>query len=392
MADGESMWTIAKSKLSQELGREPSDAEVQQRTQQIMEVNQGLDPRALKVGDPLKMPGAGQGVSEATVEAYKADAAIGRSGGTDTAPSYSYIPRTRGEYRNVTGFDKFTGNVMDIGQGFGDAVKESWVRGGIEWLSSVDDTFDGYRENPGSMWDDVKSAGLGVLNFLDDASNTLVHNNTFGYLGDKQQHQEFMDQGVAAGENIWQMGVGKWNNISEAYEYGDMYNLTKEVTNPVLALGTAVASKKLPGGMFDGPDKVESFSTNAAFDGKLYPDKKIDQLVPYLEKRGVTVMETKGNPSFSGNWDATGVMKLPANPTELQVKHELSHFIDFKNQINQAPTIREGVQSYVDMGRLGREQSVLDHLQNNRVWSELNNMERSFSIDYVERLRIERGQ
>ena len=140
------------------------------------------------------------------------------------------------------------------------------------------------------------------------------------------------------------------------------------------------------------PDKVESFSTNAAFDGKLYPDKKIDQLVPYLEKRGVTVMETRGNPSFTGNWDGTGVMRLPANPTELQVKHELSHFIDFRNQIKQAPTVREGVQNYVDMGRLGREQSVLDHLQNNRVWNQLNDAERSFSIDYVERLRMEAGQ
>lgn len=140
------------------------------------------------------------------------------------------------------------------------------------------------------------------------------------------------------------------------------------------------------------PNKVESFSTSSAFDGKLYSDKKINQLVQYLEKRNVTVMETKGNPSFTGNWNGTGVMRLPANPTELQVKHELSHFIDFRNQIRQAPTVREGVQDFVDMGRLGREQSVLDHLQNNRVWNQLNDAERTFSVDYVDRLRIKAGQ
>ena len=44
------------------------------------------------------------------------------------------------------------------------------------------------------------------------------------------------------------------------------------------------------------------------------------------------------------------------------------------------------------MGRIGREQSVLDRLQNNRIWNQLNDEERSFSIDYVERLKIEAGQ
>jgi len=135
------------------------------------------------------------------------------------------------------------------------------------------------------------------------------------------------------------------------------------------------------------PDKIESLSTSAAFDGKLYPDKKISQLVPYLNKRGVDVMETRGNPAFIGNWDGTGVMKLPANPTELQVKHELSHFIDFRNSIKQAPSVRDGVQNFVDMGRLGREQSVLDRLQNNRIWNQLNDDERTFSINYVEGLK-----
>jgi hypothetical protein len=145
-------------------------------------------------------------------------------------------------------------------------------------------------------------------------------------------------------------------------------------------------------GSLVAPNKIESFSTNAAFDGKLYPDHKINQLVQYLNKRGIDVMETQGNPAFIGNWNGTGNMKLPANPTELQVKHELSHYIDFRNSINQSDSVREGVQNYVDMGRLGREQSVLDRLQNNRIWNQLNDAEQSFSIDYVDRLKLEAGQ
>nr|WP_281260967.1 RHS repeat-associated core domain-containing protein [Agarilytica rhodophyticola] len=139
-------------------------------------------------------------------------------------------------------------------------------------------------------------------------------------------------------------------------------------------------------------NKVESFSTSAAFSGNLYPDEKIIQLVQYLDKRGVSVMETRGNPSFTGNWNGTGVMRLPETPTELQVKHELSHFLDFRNHIKQASSVREGVQNFVDMGRLGREQAVLDRLMNNRVWNRLNDAERSFSINYVERLKVEAGQ
>jgi len=199
---------------------------------------------------------------------------------------------------------------------------------------------------------------------------------------------------LLTGQNIEIKPVGEGS-----FKASVSYDFQGKVAKAVVEVKIEVVPDYVPpmetSTMLDGkvvPDKVESFSTNAAFDGKLYPSNKIEQLVPYLEKRGVTVMETRGNPSFTGNWDGTGVMKLPANPTELQVKHELSHFIDFRNQIKQAPTVREGVQGFVDMGRLGREQSVLDHLQNNRVWNQLNNAERSFSIDYVERLRIGAGQ
>lgn len=137
---------------------------------------------------------------------------------------------------------------------------------------------------------------------------------------------------------------------------------------------------------------IDANSTKAAFNGALYPPNKLRLLVPYLEKRGVSVYGTNGNPIFDAKWNGTGTMYLPENPTALQVKHELSHYLDFKNRIRSAPDVRSGVQSYVDMGRIGREESVLNRLQSNRIWANLNEAEKDFSINYVDRLKSEGGQ
>jgi hypothetical protein len=123
---------------------------------------------------------------------------------------------------------------------------------------------------------------------------------------------------------------------------------------------------------------VAAESGGAAFAGKIYSQEKLQKLVPYLERRGVSVYGTEGNPRFTARADGTGMLELPANPTALQVKHELSHYLDFKNL---------GYEGYRDMGRTAREASVLDRLQSNRVWSQMNQAERDFSIGYVDRLR-----
>lgn len=115
-----------------------------------------------------------------------------------------------------------------------------------------------------------------------------------------------------------------------------------------------------------------------AFDGALYPETKLRQLVNYLERRNVSVFGTEGNPTFVARADGSGQMLLPANPTALQVKHELSHYLDFKNM---------GFEAYRDLGRTAREVSVLERLQGNRIWSQLNQAEQNFSINYVDRLR-----
>jgi hypothetical protein len=132
-------------------------------------------------------------------------------------------------------------------------------------------------------------------------------------------------------------------------------------------------------------DTVAAESGGAAFGGRLYPPEKLNQLVSYLERRGVSVYGTEGNPRFLARADGTGMMELPANPTELQVKHELSHYLDFKDL---------GFDAYRDLGGAGplqarylREVSVLERLQQNRIWGQMNQAEKEFSINYVERLR-----
>lgn len=118
-------------------------------------------------------------------------------------------------------------------------------------------------------------------------------------------------------------------------------------------------------------------SSKSAFGGASYPEQKLRQLVQYLEKRNIYVYETKGNPAFVARANGTGQMYLPANPTTLQVKHELAHFLDFRKM---------GFEKYNQLGRVGREVSVLRSLQSNRSWRYFNTQEQVFSINYVQRL------
>lgn len=69
------------------------------------------------------------------------------------------------------------------------------------------------------------------------------------------------------------------------------------------------------------------------------------------------------------------------NSTALQVKHELSHYLDCK---------RLGPENYSSLSPLQKEQMVLDRLQNKKkFWNKLNMKEREFSIDYVETIASE---
>ena len=102
-------------------------------------------------------------------------------------------------------------------------------------------------------------------------------------------------------------------------------------------------------------------------------------LVSYLEKRGTYVYATSGEPFFRGRKNGALQLYLPENPTVLQVKHELSHWLDFR---------RLGYEEYSKLSVYDRENMALERLQSNRIWKELNRFERDFSVNYVEKIRL----
>ena len=103
--------------------------------------------------------------------------------------------------------------------------------------------------------------------------------------------------------------------------------------------------------------------------GELFPPKKIPILVKYLARRGVYLHEGV-NGSFDG---VRGVMTLPKHPTKLNVRHELSHLLDYRTH---------GAGYYTQFTPYQREQMVLERLQNNRIWNKLNDAERQWSLNY----------
>lgn len=103
--------------------------------------------------------------------------------------------------------------------------------------------------------------------------------------------------------------------------------------------------------------------------GELFPTEKIPALVNYLDRRGIYLHE-----GINGSFDGVrGVITLPRNPTKLNVRHELSHMLDFK---------KYGDIYYEAFSPAQREQMVLDRLKNNRIWGTLNDAERKWSLEY----------
>ena len=103
--------------------------------------------------------------------------------------------------------------------------------------------------------------------------------------------------------------------------------------------------------------------------GKMFPKDKIPALVNYLERRGIYLYEGV-NGSFDG---VEGIMRLPRNPTRLNVLHELSHMLDYQ---------KYGDDYYRIFTQAQREQMVLERLKNNRIWDQLTDLEREWSLNY----------
>lgn len=108
--------------------------------------------------------------------------------------------------------------------------------------------------------------------------------------------------------------------------------------------------------------------------GELFPPGKIVALVKYLDRRGIYLHEGI-NGSFDGG---RGVMTLPRNPTRLNVRHELSHMLDY---------LKFGADYYTMFTREQREHMVLERLKHNRIWDKLNDAEREWSMSYPSKQR-----
>jgi hypothetical protein len=106
--------------------------------------------------------------------------------------------------------------------------------------------------------------------------------------------------------------------------------------------------------------------------GKLFSRDKIPGLAKYLDRRGIYLYEGV-NGSFDG---VNGIMRLPRNPTRLNVLHELSHMLDFRKYRDDYYKLFTPAQ---------REQMVLERLKNNRIWGQLNDLERDWSLNYPSR-------
>jgi len=103
--------------------------------------------------------------------------------------------------------------------------------------------------------------------------------------------------------------------------------------------------------------------------GRLFPENKLPMLVKYLNRRGIYLHQGP-NGSFDG---VRGIMTLPRSPTHLNVRHELSHLLDYR---------KYGHKYYQNFSHYEREQMVLIRLKDNRVWDKLNDVERQWSLNY----------
>ena len=126
--------------------------------------------------------------------------------------------------------------------------------------------------------------------------------------------------------------------------------------------------------------------------GNLYDTEKLAKLQPYLERRGVAlkVGDDYLPPNMGGGFasfeNGKAELVLRSNPTEYEVWHELSHYVQWK---------KIGPDAYRDLPRWTPknpiqdvpEQFVFDFLENSkdRRWYRLNFDEQQYAIDYIQR-------
>jgi hypothetical protein len=156
-----------------------------------------------------------------------------------------------------------------------------------------------------------------------------------------------------------------WSKGMVTQESDFDHGLSKGSLEVAISVFGAGAIGRLRGGAVSGDLMAES----GQLGGRLYDLEKLAKLARYLERRGIVL-----NPALNGSFDGVrGAMTLPRSPTILNVRHELSHYLDFK---------RFGADYYTRFSSFAREELVLERLRKNRVWNTLNELERKWSDLY----------
>ncbi|EPY05634.1 Rhs core protein with extension [Paenibacillus alvei TS-15] len=139
------------------------------------------------------------------------------------------------------------------------------------------------------------------------------------------------------------------------------------------------------------PKAGVDFIEETRYGGKLYSERDIQLLNNYLEKRGVKlkVGDEFLPPGKGGGFNyITDELVLRSNPTQYEVWHELSHYIQYKKIGKDAYTNLPRTQGKVPKNDLSQfnapEQFVFDMLSNSeKRWNLLNERERQHAIDYI---------
>uniref|UniRef100_UPI001F451BD3 RHS repeat-associated core domain-containing protein n=1 Tax=Paenibacillus wulumuqiensis TaxID=1567107 RepID=UPI001F451BD3 len=161
-------------------------------------------------------------------------------------------------------------------------------------------------------------------------------------------------------------------------------------------VGKTVAKEAIDGGawlikQFKKKQTIDFVEDTTRLGGKLYKQKDLEMLAKYLERRGVTLKVgdeylplNKGG-AFDGS---TATLYLRSNPTEYEVWHELSHYIQYqaigKEAYNQLPRTR-GIIPMNDLSQFNApEQFVYDMLSNSKRWNKINEEEQKHANWYID--------
>ncbi|MGX1826665.1 zincin-like metallopeptidase toxin domain-containing protein [Paenibacillus taichungensis] len=140
-----------------------------------------------------------------------------------------------------------------------------------------------------------------------------------------------------------------------------------------------------------GTEKIDFVDETGRLGGKLYSEKDLNLLGNYLDKRGVNlkVGDEFLPPGKGGGFNYnTGELILKSNPTQYEVWHELSHYVQYKQIGKEAYSNLPRTSGPVPMNDLSKfnapEQFVYDMLSNSpKKWNSLNEAEQLHANWYI---------